>query len=273
MISNLVNRPLSNGCSTPDIAFHESLGNNYELTIADGDLNTAGLRFGGAGGDDEPFSIMGWANCQGDSHTIFQVYNEYAFSIINSSTVALTITSYDGSYETLKRTVDGATIVDNNRSKWTHWACTYDGSNNNSGQKIYIDGNRVDNANDNTGIYAGMSDQDGTGYMVEYTGDTGSKGLLSDVSVYDVELLADDIKMIASHRHGFNHMLWNKGANCKIWSDMAEQYKKDLNMFIFLSTQMKVATSNEGDFLINVISSGGQSDSGRWQRFRGPTTK
>tara|TARA_R100000808_G_scaffold3421_1_gene12247 strand:+ start:364 stop:1182 length:819 start_codon:yes stop_codon:yes gene_type:complete len=272
MISNLVNRPLSNGDPVPDIAFHDSKGNNYELRMIDGTLNTLGLRFGGAGGDDEPFSIMGWANCQGDKHTIFQVQNEYSFDILNASTVALTLTSYDGVYETKKREVDDANIVDNNRSKWTHWACTYDGSNNNSGQKIYIDGNRVDNNNDNNGTYAGMSDQDGKGYMVDYEGDSGNKGLLSDVSVYDVELLADDIKMIASHRNGFNHMLWNKGSNCKFWTDMNEQYRSGLESYTFLNQILKISDQVE-DGAITVNASGSQSLAERWQRFKGPTTK
>jgi len=273
MISNLINRPLSQGCPTPDIAFHESLGNNHEMTIADGDVNTLGLRFGGGGGDDEPFSIMGWVNCKGDSHTIFQVYNEYSFGITNGDTAGLYIYTIDSTTRFKGREIDNTNIVTNNRDKWTHWACTYDGSNNNSGMKVYIDGNRVDDTDSNSGVYNGMSDQDGKGYIVDYTGNTGRTGLVSDVSVYDVELLADDIKMIASHRHGFNHMLWNKAANCKTWSDMAEQYKRDMNVYMFISAQMKAATSNEGDFLISVNSAGSQSLSDRWQRFKGPTTK
>ena len=273
MISNLINRPLSNGCPTPDIAFHESLGDHHELTISDGDVNTAGLRFGD-GGDDSPFSVMGWIHCAGDGHTVFQVYNEYTF-VINSEDagqVGLYLYTVSGTTSVLGRILDNNNIVEDNMLKWTHWACTYDASEANSGIKIYIDGNQVDDTNDNTLSYGGMSDQDGKGYVVDYTGGGGRKGLMSDLAIYNVELSADDIKMIASQRHGFNHMLWNKGSNCKFWTDMNEQYRSGLESYTFLNQILKISDQVE-DGAITVNASGSQSLAERWQRFKGPTTK
>ena len=270
MISNNVNRTLCNGAPCKDTGYHESLGNYYSLVMTAAEVDSLGLHFGDGSGNDTPFTIMAWVNSHGGVYTIFSVDREYTF--LNTAKILL-YEKDSSNYWIIGREVSTQGWITGNTNKWTHWAATYDGGKSASGLKIYIDGNKVDDADDNTGSYGGMGDEGRSGYTTEVSGGSGKTGLMSDISIYGVELTADDIRMIASHRHGFNHMLWNKGSDCKFWTDMSEQYRGGAESQAGWGLPISIKDNVSGDKILNTNAAFTKTALMKWNEFKIPTTK
>ncbi len=125
-------------------------GNDDYISIADSDS----LSFGD-GSTDSALTFSAWvkANDVTSFYIIAKgIYNtsgEYRL-FINSSN-KLIARFMDESVNSTYIGREYSTGVESYEGKWTHIATTYDGSSNNSGVKIYINGSRVDNA-DNVAI-------------------------------------------------------------------------------------------------------------------------
>jgi len=110
------------------------------------------------GSNDLPFSISIWAN--GDNLGTGNLVNkriyfgDYEYQIfILSSQIVVNLFSQGGSANQLKTRVFGTY----NNNTWYNIAVTYDGSGNNSGLKIYVNGVLPTQTLDPVGTYVGMS--------------------------------------------------------------------------------------------------------------------
>lgn len=159
-----------------------------------GDNNN--LSFGN-GTTDSPFSISTWVNMT--DATRFRIVTkagatnlEYLFSTGGSDTIVFNL--YDNStggkigrlYSTSLTSFQGS---------WIHLAATYSGNGSSTGLKIYLNGLRVDNTNNNSGSYTAMENTTQPFYIGKFT-TTYSNGLADEVAVFDVELSASDVTSI-----------------------------------------------------------------------------
>ena len=85
-----------------------------------------------------------------------------------------------------------STGVESYEGKWTHIVTTYDGSSNNSGVKIYINGLRVDNADNNAGSYVAMENL-GANLEIGRNNTTYGDGMINDVAIWDSALTANEV--------------------------------------------------------------------------------
>lgn len=67
---------------------------------------------------------------------------------------------------------------------WYHVACTYSGSGASAGTKIYVNGVKVDNANEQSGTYVAMEN---TGNSMRFSDTEYLKGKLDEVKIYNYE--------------------------------------------------------------------------------------
>jgi hypothetical protein len=80
---------------------------------------------------------------------------------------------------------------------WHHLVAAYDGSKSSSGMAIYMDGARIDNANDNSGTYAGMHDTSDpltiglTNILNQYL-----NGSMDEVRLYNRTLPASEVQRL-----------------------------------------------------------------------------
>ena len=151
----------------------------------------------GNGTTDSPFSISTWVNMT--DATRFRIVTkagatnlEYLFSTGGSDTIVFNL--YDNStggkigrlYSTSLTSFQGS---------WIHLAATYSGNGSSTGLKIYLNGLRVDNTNNNSGSYTAMENTTQPFYIGKFT-TTYSNGLADEVAVFDVELSASDVTSI-----------------------------------------------------------------------------
>jgi hypothetical protein len=148
----------------------------------------------GNGSTDSPFSISTWVNMT--NATTFRIVTKYDTSakeyfFATDSTDKVLFRLYDNStggilgrrYETALTSFQG---------QWIHLAATYDGSGNNSGLKIYLNGAQVDNANVNSGTYTAMENTSQPLEIGKLTS-TNANGKIANTQIYTKVLLTSDV--------------------------------------------------------------------------------
>jgi hypothetical protein len=115
--------------------------------------DAANLSFGN-GTTDSPFSISVWFRLGSfvNQQQVIIKDNEYLIRINSSGRTFFELYT-DTSNILVRRDSGIATPLD----EWANIVCTYDGSKNNSGMKIFSNGLRVDDATQNIGVYTGMT--------------------------------------------------------------------------------------------------------------------
>ncbi|MDA0991342.1 MAG: LamG domain-containing protein, partial [Verrucomicrobia bacterium] len=117
------------------------------------------LSFGG--GADSAFSFAAWVRM--DDATRFRILTKYASGIGNrewcletTGSDQLHLNLYDG-VTSGRIGREFSTPMTAYEGVWTHIAATYTGSETASGIRLYVDGVRVDNSNDNSKTYSGLA--------------------------------------------------------------------------------------------------------------------
>jgi hypothetical protein len=161
--------------------------------------NNANLSFGNISSD-FPFTFSLWAKVD-DLSTGHNLVKRGDFSTTNNREQLFFISS-DGSIrnyiysngQALNRRgrMTSAGIISPNT--WHHIAWTYNGqggTNASNGIKIYLDGNRVDNANNQKNSYGAMKNTNTSFKIGEFI-----NGNMDEVSVFNSELSASDVTSI-----------------------------------------------------------------------------
>lgn len=153
-----------------------------------------------SGGQDQPFSLGGWVNLDenSDYQVLFAKYDDNADE--REYRVGL---SNNNIYFGLQHDV-GATFIRKrstqtiDRNVWKHVFVTYDGSENESGLNIYIDGILSDYASNSSGSYTGMTN--GTapftiGSDLANGADMSNlDGRVANVAIFNDELSASEVR-------------------------------------------------------------------------------
>ena len=154
-------------------------GTDDYISIADSDS----LSFGD-GSTDSALTFSAWVKANDVtlfyiiSKGIYNTSGEYRL-FINSSN-KLIARFMDESVNSTYIGREYSTGVESYENKWTHIVTTYDGSSNNSGVKIYINGLRVDNADNNAGSYVAMENL-GANVEIGRNNTTYGDGMINDV--------------------------------------------------------------------------------------------
>jgi hypothetical protein len=158
--------------------------------------DNSNLSFGN-GSTDSPFSISAWVKMT--DATRFRIVSksgatneEYLFSTGGSDTLVINL--YDNStgarigrlYSTALTSFQGS---------WIHLAATYSGNGSSTGLKIYLNGSRVDNTDNNSGSYTAMENTTQPLYIGKVT-TTYANGNVDEVAVFNSELSASDVTTI-----------------------------------------------------------------------------
>jgi len=157
----------------------------------------------GDGLNDYPFSVSAWIKIEA-TNKAFRILSkwsdvsgaEWAFTTDSSDRLALFFrqVSTDG---LIKRYY--STSLSSYLNQWVHVSATYDGrggGNAGDGIDLYLNGVNVDNANDNTGSYTAMENQNTPTYIGVVQVASGyslAQGKIADVRLYDAELTASQI--------------------------------------------------------------------------------
>lgn len=158
--------------------------------------DNSNLSFGN-GSTDSPFSISTWVNMT-DAST-FRILSKYASSaqeyfLVTDSTDKINFSLYDNSTGgRLSRKYN--TPLTSFEGQWIHLVATYDGTTNLSGLKIYLNGLRVDNANNQAGSYTAMENTTQPLEIGKVT-TTNANGLIDETAIFNSELSQSDITAI-----------------------------------------------------------------------------
>ncbi len=171
-------------------------GVDQYVSVSDDDL----LSFGN-GTVDSAFTVSGWikmtdaTNFNIISKGIYNTDGEYLFYIDNTDKIRIRLNDESVTDCYIGRLYD--TALTDYEGSWINLAATYDGSGASSGLKIYLNGNQVDNANNesNYSSYVAMENLTSNLYIGKYAS-TYSKGKIDDLKLYNRELSADEIKRL-----------------------------------------------------------------------------
>lgn len=152
----------------------------------------------GNGTTDSGFSISAWINM--DDATRFRIANKYdnpgdvEYIFTTSGADLLSLNLYDnssGGYIGRKYN----TALTSYQGQWIHVACTYDGTRASSGIKLYLNGVKVDDINNNSGSYTAMENTTVPFRIAQQSG-TYANGKIDELSVFNRELTSAQVKLI-----------------------------------------------------------------------------
>jgi len=171
-------------------------GEDDYVEISDNDI----FSFTAGGGDDLPFSIGLWVKHSDDGDAL------YTPTFISKSNGVNYEWEFGTSVDGLLRfiVIDSTTdwigrscsydYLQEFSNKWIYLSATYDGSNDPSGIKIYLNGKRIDDTDDNKDSYVGMSNLSIPVIVSSEYSFYSVNGSIDDMKIFDYALTEDDIK-------------------------------------------------------------------------------
>jgi len=152
----------------------------------------------GDGNNDSPFSVSAWIKPKRtDKFRVLAKYDsaagvrEWIFTTDGNSQLILYIFDESTNGTLLQRcSLDPIT---NYLDQWVHVSCTYDGSSNSSGVKLYINGVESQDTDNSAGTYVAMENTTKPLIMGSLTGTDYSEGNISDARLYNTDLTATEI--------------------------------------------------------------------------------
>ena len=177
-----------------------SITNTYSVDLDGSDDyidcgGDAAFSFTDGAGNDDPFSISAWVKL--DANTRARVVAkgnlEWLFGTNSSNRFSFYLWSNDGTSAYLSVEENAGLTL----GTWHHLVATYDGSNAQSGIKLYRAGSLVTMNNISVGTYAGMASQQGALRIGQWEVNSSvMNGLVDEVSVFDYELTSSQISDI-----------------------------------------------------------------------------
>ena len=188
------------------------------VSVADNNI----FSFTDGSGIDKPFSVGIWIKLGdfGSAHSIVSKYSggtgnptEWLL-IYSASKIGVSLYLSDES-ATIGKTVPFTSV--DYLNKWVYVTFTYDGSETSNGIKIYLDGAKSNNDDNNSGTYTGMSN---TAVPLRigarfYNGTVqlSFNGLLDDARIYNYVRTAEEIRL--DYNAGFAAKFGPSTADCK----------------------------------------------------------
>ena len=162
----------------------------------------------GDGTDDSPFSISVWVYM--DSAASFRIISKYASGKSEWELLFVNSKLYFSLYK-----VDNVAIYQSryyntalSAGQWYHIVATYDGSGGvtaHDGIKIYIDGVRKDDTDDNAGTYVAMDNGTATVWVGRFT-TSYANGQIDNVKIFNKELTQEEVTFLYNGGFGTEHL-------------------------------------------------------------------
>ncbi len=170
--------------------------------------------------DDKPFSISLWVNF--DDMTAAPLVSKGGdgsgreYLIYTGGADIMNFRLYDdstGGY--LNKRYE--TALTNYEGQWTHWVFTYNGNETSDGMAFYLNGDRVDDSNSDSGTYLGMENL-GNDLLIGKDDIVGLSlsGSVDDVRIYDYDLSAAGAKGLYETRFSDGGGIKGHGASANI---------------------------------------------------------
>ena len=190
--------------------------------------------FNGAGNADNPFSISAWINM--DDATRFRIankyngtnQNEYIFTTSGSDLLSLNL--YDnssGGYIGRKYN----TALTSYQGQWIHVVCTYDATRVSSGIKLYLNGTRVDDTDNNSGSYTKMRNTSQP-FLIAQQASTYANGKISNISIWNAALTSAQVSELYNQGLPSNLNSHSAYSNLISWWQLGENSSFDGNDWI-----------------------------------------
>ena len=152
----------------------------------------------GNGTSDSPFSVSAWIKpARTDTFRVLGKYDstaqirEWIFTTDGFSRLILFIFDESTNGTLLQRAA--ANPISNYLNQWVHVSCTYDGSSNSSGVKLYINAVESQDTDNSTAGYVAMENTTVPMEMARLSGVDYSEGNISDCRLYDTDLTASQV--------------------------------------------------------------------------------
>ncbi len=144
-----------------------------------------------------PFSISTWVNMRSFVYFIpaskWQDGSNEEWLLYTGTQKKIIFHMYDNSEDAYIGRTYG-TSLDSYKNKWTHFAATYDGGTLSSGINIYLNGNKVDDADsESVNSFIEVENLSAPVWIGRYSANY-SNGLIDDVRIYTTERSAAQIK-------------------------------------------------------------------------------
>ena len=170
-------------------------GDNDYITIADhNDFTPAGT----------PFSISMWANMRSFVYFIpagkWQNGSNEEWLLYTGTQKRIFFHMYDNSNSVYIGRTYG-TSLGSYENKWTHFVATYDGGTRSSGIKIYLNGNKVDDDDSESGSFSSVKNLTAPVWIGRYSANY-SNGLIDNVAIFDTALTAKEVVYLYNRGRG-----------------------------------------------------------------------
>lgn len=178
----------------------DGVGGTYNwVLIPDNDL----LSFV-SGGSDLPWSVSGWTKIYDNTKQLTILAKGHGagseWRLVWSTAGYWQATCYEADDDSTW--VGRHYTVANPENVWTHIVATYDGSAAASGFRIYINGVRVDDADEINKVYAAMKNDTDDVTLGFQTLKSVNSQEIDNVMLFNIELTLDDIKVLYAGGHG-----------------------------------------------------------------------
>ena len=151
-----------------------------------------------------PFSISEWVNMRSFGYFIpaskWQDGSNKEWLLYTGTQKKIFFHMYDDSEDAYIGRTYGTSLAFY-ENKWTHFVATYDGGTLSSGIKIYLNGNRVDDADSKSGSFVSVENLSQPVWIGRYATNY-SNGQIDNVMIFDTELNIDQVKSLYSAGYG-----------------------------------------------------------------------
>ena len=184
-------------------------GSGDYIEIADHDDFSPG---DGTAGSGTPFSISSWVNMDTAAYFIpaskWQAGSNQEWLLFTGTQKTIHFRMYDDSASAYIGRAYSTSLA-SYEGKWTHFVATYDGGTLSSGIKIYLNGNRVDDApsESSPGSFVAVENLDQAVWIGRYS-EKHSNGLFDNVAFFSRELDQFDVDF-----------LYNTGGGTERWGE------------------------------------------------------
>ncbi len=151
-----------------------------------------------------PFSISMWVNMHTATYFVWaskwEVGSNQEWNLYTGTPKKINFRIYDDSASASIGRLYNTSLA-SYENQCTHFVATYDGGILSSGIKIYLNGNRVDDADSESGSFISAENLGAPVYIGRY--DTKySNGLIDNVAFFNVDLTPDEVKRLYNNGHG-----------------------------------------------------------------------
>ena len=151
-----------------------------------------------------PFSISAWVYMHSATYFVWaskwQVASNREWNMYTGTPKKINFRVYDNSENASIGRLYNTSLA-SYENQWAHFVATYDGGILSSGIKIYLNGNRVDDADSESGNFISVENLTAPVYIGRY--DTKyANGLIDNVMFFGVELTPEEVKRIFNDGHG-----------------------------------------------------------------------